>query len=325
MAKKNNSLSGLRHISDTLVRKYKESKLYTLVAEDESMLACIRNNAIGIYYNSDRVAMVRLKDNNLSCEINSYYLSDYYTTGDRVQSENKHVSPEYISSNIDTIKNNSTKRETPEKKAQQYLVHQNNSSEESSWYCFDIEYRQTTSKQRDEPKFDGRFDILAVSKSSPHRIAIIELKYGDGAIGGKSGIVKHLKDFKNFSNSDSCKENLQREIPAILQNLKSIGYNIPVEMDNSSFRYENKIEFYVICLYEDESPKGTVGGYLFNKIRPEWGTKRVSHNNAMDVDELKIDVESPKCPIDIKFLFKKVTAPTGFTITDILDNAQYDK
>lgn len=323
MSKEKDPLTGLRHISAGLVQKYKESKLYDLVKGDKSMLACIRNNAIGIYYNSDRVAMVRLKDNDLSCEISSYYLSDYHSTGDRVKSNNIHVKPDEIYSKIDTIKKNSAKRETPEKKAQQHLVFKNNSSEESNWYCFDIEYRQSTNKQTEEPKFDGRFDILAVSKSSPHRIAIIELKYGRNALGGKSGIVKHLKDFKNFSESKSCKENLKREILAILQNLKNLGYDITTELDNPSLCYADKIEFYVICLYEDESPKGTVGGYLFNKIRPEWNTKKTSRDNA--ICELDIDVESPTCPIDVKFLFKRVSSPTDFTITDILDSTEYDK
>lgn len=323
MSKKKTSLTRLRHISDDLVAKYKKSKLHDLVKNDESMLACIRNNAIGIYYNSDRVAMVRLKDDTLSCEISSYYLSDYYLTGTRTKSEIIFVTADEIQRNIDIIKYNSAKRGTPEKKAQQYIVYQNNLSKESDWYCFDIEYRQPSKVQRGSSTFDGRFDILAVSKSAPHRIAIIELKYGRGAIGGKSGVVKHLKDFKKFSESESCKENLKREIPAILQNLKDLGYDIPEELDHTSLCFENEIEFYVVCLYEDESPKGTVGGYLFNEIRSGWDTKKISRDNA--VKALGLDVESPTCPIDVKFLFKKVASPTDFTIIDILDSAEYDK
>lgn len=319
---KQNPLTGLRHIDDKLIRKFKASDLYQLV-QKENLLACIRDNAIGIYYNSDRVAKVSLSKEELKCEVSSYYLSDFYTTGIHKPSETLTVSDCEIVDNIETIIENSKVRETPEKKAQQHLIHLNNANEDSDWYCFDIEYRQSTNKQNDIPLFDGRFDILAISKQRPHRVAVIELKYGEGAIGGKSGIVKHIMDFRNFQNSKSCIHNFEVEVPAMLKNLREIGYNVPSSLAAGDIQINDKIEFIVICLYEDESPRGTVGGYLFDEKRPHWNTKRVSkNNNAMT--QLDVDVESPTCPIKINFLFKKVVSPTDLNISDILDPKQYD-
>lgn len=319
---KQNPLTGLRHIDDKLIRKFKASDLYQLV-QKENLLACIRDNAIGIYYNSDRVAKVSLSKEELKCEISSYYLSDFYTTGVHKPSETLTVSDCVIVDNIETIIENSKVRETPEKKAQQHLIHLNNANEDSDWYCFDIEYRQSTNKQNDIPLFDGRFDILAISKQRPHRVAVIELKYGEGAIGGKSGIVKHIMDFRNFQNSKSCIHNFEVEVPAMLKNLREIGYNVPTHLATGKIQFSNKIEFIVICLYEGESTKGTVGGYLFDKKRPHWNTKRVSKsNNALT--KLGVDVESPTCPININFLFKKVGSPIDLKISDILDTKQYD-
>lgn len=321
-----NSLTHLRHIDDRLIRKFKASGLYqkVLLEYKDKLLACIRDNAIGIYYNSDRVAKVSLSSNGeLKCEISDYYLSDFYKTKKRTSSKTIIQSDCEIADKIDTIIRNSEERGTSEKQAQQHLIRLNNANEKSNWYCFDIEYRQSTVKQKDTLLFDGRFDILAISKQPPHQIAVIELKYGDGAIGGKSGIVKHIMDFYNFQNSISCIHNFEVEVPAMLKNLKEIGYNVPSALATGNIQLSDKIKFVVICLYEGESTKGTVGGYLFDEKRPHWNTKRVSKsNNAMT--KLGVDVESPECPININFLFKKVDTPTDFEISDILDTSQYD-
>lgn len=280
---KHDSLTSLRHINSDLVSKFKESGLYNLIKEDD-LLACIRSNAIGIYYNSDRVAKVSFSNNKLKCEVSSYYLSDFYMTETRKKSETVYVSDNEIIDKIESIIQNSRKRETPEKKAQQHLVYLNNSNKDSNWFCFDIEYRQSTATQTDVPKFTGRFDILAISKDAPHRIAIIELKYGKDALDCKCGIVKHLKDFRDFNGSKPCHCNLSNEIPAILKNLKEIGYDVSPQLISDSIEINEHIEYYVICLYEEESTRGTVGGYLFDEKRPHWHTRRISEfHNAITV------------------------------------------
>ena len=319
---KHDPLTGLRHINRNLIEKFKDSGLYNLIKRDD-ILACIRNEAIGIYYNSDRVAKVFLSESELKCEVSTYYLSDFYLTGISRKSEPVIVSDQEIIDKLESIIQNSRKRETPEKKAQQHLVYLNNSNKDSNWFCFDIEYRQSKARQTDIPKFTGRFDILAISKNAPHRIAIIELKYGKGALGGKSGIVKHLKDFMDFNGSKSCYSNLANEITAILKNLKEIGYDVPPQLTSNSIEISEHIRYYVICLYEGESTMGTIGGYLFDNKRPNWPTKRISKSHNA-VTELGIDVESPTCPIDVTFLFKNVSSPTDFNISDILNKDLYD-
>lgn len=57
-------------------------------------------------------------------------------------------------------------------------------------------------EQKDDSKFNGQFDILAISKEKPHKVALIELKYGSGALGGKSGIHKHIEDFKKYQDKN---------------------------------------------------------------------------------------------------------------------------
>lgn len=63
----------LRGINEKLATKFKESSLCTLVKEDKDLLACIRNNAIGIYHHADKVAMVHCnREGELVCDVNDF-------------------------------------------------------------------------------------------------------------------------------------------------------------------------------------------------------------------------------------------------------------
>lgn len=293
-------MKNLRGINVSLIEKFKDSPLKELVEGDESLLAFIRDNAIGLYYNCDRIAMVKEKrDGSLKCEINGYYLDG------KSGQKNREQTPEEIAKQIDVIKRNSEgkKHGTEEKKAQQALVSRNNDNPRSKWFCFDIEYRQAKKAQGgSEDYFDGRFDILALSKEAPHRIAVIELKFNSGAIGGESGIVKHLKDFKKFNDSDICKENLREEAQTIIKNLRGLEVvKVPESLCKEGLTFSDGVEFYVICLYEgDNSPKGTVDYY-----------RKKCEESSIVLEE--------------NFLYKKVDSATEIGITDILDKEQYDK
>lgn len=313
----------LRGINETLAEQFKKSSLCTLIKKDKNLLACIRNNAIGIYHLADKVAMAhRNKKRELVCDVNDFYLSGKHT------GKEHQYKVEEICERIKDIKSNSLSRGTPEKNAQHTLVSKNNSNPDSEWFCVDIEYRQSDNVQKCRcKKFNGRFDIIAVSKKTPHQIAVIELKYNSSAIAGASGIVKHIMDFKTFSQNPVCLENLCSEIKCQLRNLNQIGVNVPERLLETSFDFSKKIEFYVITLWDDNSkqnPKETMGRYLFNDLRENWVGKTtacVSKKNAMK--ETGIDVENNP-PFYIKFLFKKVQSPTNLNIDDILQETLYD-
>lgn len=307
-----------------LIEKFKNSSLYKKIKENkDEYLLCIRNNYIGIYYNSDRIAKVYVSRKELKAVINDYYLSDHRETQKREKGSEKRVTLDEIEENIKIIKKNSDAKckSLEEKKAQQALVIANNSNPDSEWFCFDIEYRQSIKAQRKD-SFTGRFDILAISKKAPHRLAIIELKYNKESIGGVSGIAKHIEDFDTFNDeSNNCVSNLKEEVKNIITDMKSLEIDMPVlDLDYNNIE---KPEFYIICLYDTkESPRGTIGGYLFDSKREHWQTKRISKHNIMGK---KYDIESPTCPIKVKFLFKKVESPKNLEITDILNTNQYDK
>lgn len=319
-------LRGIDPKSD-LIEKFKNSSLYRKIKENkDEYLVCIRDNYIGIYYNSDRIAKVYVSRKELKTVINDYYLSDYWRTHKRKKGSEKRVTLDKIEKRIDDIKKNSDERykSSKEKNAQQMLVMANNRNPNSKWFCFDIEYEQSIKKNQ-RNHFVGRTDILAISKESPHRLAMIELKYNKESIGGGSGIAKHIKDFDTFNDeSNNCVSNLKEEVKNIITDLESLGIDMP-SLDIDYNNIENP-EFYIICLYDTkESPRGTIGGYLFDSKREHWQTKRTSKHNIMKEMRPEYDIESTECPINVKFLFKKVESPKNLGITDILDTNQYDK
>lgn len=302
-----------------LIEKFKNSSLYKKIKENkDEYLVCIRNNSIGIYYNADRIAKVYVSRKELKAVINDYYFK-------RKKGSDKRVTIDIIEENINIIKKNSDERykSSKEKNAQQMLVMANNTNPTSKWFCFDIEYEQSIRNQ-EKNHFVGRTDILAISKKSPHRLAMIELKYNKESIGGASGIAKHFKDFETFSKSKLCVSNLKKEVKNIITDMKSLEIDIPqFDLDYNNI---NDPEFYFICLYDTpKSPRGTVGGYLFDDIRKNWQTKRISKHNVIKDLGAEYDIESSDCPINVKFLFKKVESPKNLGITDILDINQYDK
>jgi hypothetical protein len=106
-----------------------------------------------------------------------------------------------------------------EREFQQLVVRENNRhgaiSHASDYYIVDIEYAYNDNVL--DKKTQARFDMIAVkwlSKSNERQnpsaptLAIIEMKYGDGALGGNAGLKKHLEDFgtlvKNGELDDFC-------------------------------------------------------------------------------------------------------------------------
>ncbi|MEK6967202.1 MAG: hypothetical protein AABX51_01070, partial [Nanoarchaeota archaeon] len=88
-----------------------------------------------------------------------------------------------------------SKYSKPEREFQQLIVRENNFSttaNQSEYFISDIEFADSV--------LGPRFDLLAVRwlasdrKSSKCRPALIEMKYGDGALIGDAGMLKHLQD-----------------------------------------------------------------------------------------------------------------------------------
>lgn len=281
----------------------------------------VRNNYLNLYYNSDSIAKVELVKKKISCKIDKYYLSGKHIKG---KNKIKKIEPSDILNSYETIKENSNGKASDEKKAQSRLVLMNNHNADSKWYCIDVEWvKAFKNKQaKDDAKFNGRFDIIAIAKKKPHIVALIELKYGSGAIGGESGIKKHIDDFKKYQDNSYFNK---QEVCDIIESQKMLGVDIPDELVDLRAEDIGGYEFYVITLNNNaeiengSTPKQTMSGYLFNDKR--WDCKKLSSDIAHSTLG---DVTNKENPIRVKFLFSTQTLD-NLNIKDIIEDGNYER
>ena len=328
----------IRGINEEMADALKNSCLHHLYTESqEELFFGIRNGYLNLYYNCDSIAKIEYKrkrtdkEKKIYCTINNYYLNG---------KNGIDISPETIHNCYQEIKDVSDQKskKTLEKRAQALLITKNNSNPKSKWFCLDVEYRKQfhNRTERDNSGFKGRFDIIAISKTKPYNIALIELKYGSKAIGGNSGIYKHIKDFKLFQDKGYFKS-LKQEIVNIIKAQVELGVNVPKELHGIEIKdILTKPEFYFIILNNNKekngsTPKQTMAGYLFkpnNNKYKDWKCKRSAKHCVEDDFG---DITQKNNDLHATFLFSKVIIPetetaktTTFGITDII-NGEYDE
>lgn len=112
-----------------------------------------------------------------------------------------------------------------EREAQQLIVRENNFGRESrstDFYCCDLEYANA----------HGRFDLVAVhwpsdpvtrKKADDRRLVIIEAKYGDTSLDGKSGLHSHTNDIYAFLRNQERVASLKEEMVQLFNQKRALG------------------------------------------------------------------------------------------------------
>lgn len=299
-------------IDDDFAKAFKESCFYKDIycKHMDEVIIGIRDGYINLYYNCDSIAKIS-KGRTLTAEISPFYASQKKLDGSEMRDK------------YEDIKEKSDNRNKEEKQAQQYLYIANNQNPNSRWFCIDIEYTKSFKGERTASGW--RFDLIAISKEKPFRVALIELKYGNGALGGKSGIRKHIKDFYDFHKHNSFKI-LRPEIVSIISSLDKIGVEIPNTLKGiTEDDFNLEPEYYFIILNNipnkegGSTPQQTISGYLFKDYR--WGCKRVSSliNKEGDFYALTENDASFR-PV---FLFSEAQLPV-LDIDNIIDHESYN-
>lgn len=301
-------------IDEKFCKEFKKTKFYSEIylKHLNEIFIGIRDGYINLYYNCDSIAKINVSSPHKAS------IAPYYTDGGK-----KTLSDDEFVSLFQTIKEKSNLRDKKEKQAQEKLVIDNNNNPQSKWFCIDVEY--TKSLKGKNTAENWRFDIIAITKSRPHKVALIELKYGKGAMKEPSGIRTHVEDFYSFFINNKF-ESIKGEIVNIINKLYDIGVCVPHSLCGLS---PNDIltdpEFYFITLNNNpengvgSTPEQTMSGYLFNDNR--WNCRRVSVlAKGKDYFEITENNDQFK-PV---FLFSEATLP-NIGIYDILDERYYTK
>lgn len=324
MKERKDSFRG-NNLCDISYENFKKSIFYKELYKkhkDELILG-IRDGYINIYYNCDSIAKIvdsKLNSQHITAEVASYYL-----TGESPNKKYIKVSGKELLDNYEVIKSNSNKRGKLEKQAQERLFIDNNMNVHSSWFCIDVEY---TKSFADKPSMeDWRFDIIAISKEKPFRVALIEIKYGFGAIGGKSGISKHIKDYYKFHKNNSY-EILKPELKSIICSLIKLGVDVPETLHNINIDdFAINPEYYFITLNNNKEvgretlPMETMAGYLFTEANGDWKAFKYSTKAGESGYYAIVGEDNSFKPV---FLFSEAILPE-LGIYDILDESKYVK
>lgn len=307
------------NIGDNFCKNFKKSKFYEVYKnhKDELFIG-VRDGYINIYYNCASIAKIDAQND---CEVIGVLSAAYIN-----QKGDVYLTDKGFEKNYEMIKSLVDKKEKSdyEKTSQERLVIDNNNNPSSDWYCLDVEYTRTKDKKE---KKGWRFDIIAISKSAPHRIALIELKYGDGSIDGDSGVQAHLDAFSKFSKDNLYDKFLKEEIISIIKKQDELGVIIPDSIKSIGVsKLADAPEFYFITLNNNKkSPKGStpkmsMGGYLFTD-KNRWGTKRLSTTDVAKYEKMVFDLKPT-------FLFSTAIVDKNGRLTkpinDILDEKCYD-
>lgn len=209
------------------------------VHHDQTLMLAIRNGYINIYYRGGNILKVSRNKN-----------GSYEATFDVNYCKSQSMKPLPLKT-ITTVEQSAEwvaafpelKRvmdeffcdhEKPEREFQQLVVRENNKSSisnETEYFISDIEAAQTR----------ARFDMLAIrwlanqKKDVTNCIpAFIEVKYGDGALDGTAGMLKHLTDISKLISNKQAYSDTVKAMEGQFNQL----YDLGLLKFNKSSRYE---------------------------------------------------------------------------------------
>lgn len=173
------------------------------VRSDDTLVLELRGTYVNVYYRGGSLYRIDQKDGYVFFTFDTDYGMDDISLPEHptvVEAPGLIYQYKAAMDKFLTLKNPKMEREF-----QQLMTRLNNRAKigkASDYYIMDIEYADT-----DERGLKAKFDMVALKWPCTKQdrkitkdlsLALIELKYGDGALGGTAGIEKHLDDLADF-------------------------------------------------------------------------------------------------------------------------------
>jgi hypothetical protein len=199
-----------KFMSDLLEKEGVLNPILTSVKKDHTLMLAIRDGFINIYYRGGSILRVTEHSKGFYRTFfdHRYNKSGYEIPSSPATIENQDDAKKWVTSFLyrkNVMDEFYSMYGKSEREYQQLVARENNNSSisnESEYFISDIEVTETAP--------GARFDMVAIRwlankrKSGDNcRLAFIEMKYGDGAIHGSAGILKHLNDIDGLiANTD---------------------------------------------------------------------------------------------------------------------------
>ena len=245
------------------------------IKQDHTLMLSIRKDYINIYYRGGNI--LRVKEQNAG-SYSSYFNEEYDKLGISVP-----TIPSTIRSKNDSVVWVNAFQELkvimdcyfstyskPEREFKQLIARENNFStisNQSEYFVSDIEFA--------DPDIGARFDILALQwlvtqrkKTGGCRPALIEMKYGDNALSGSSGLIKHIEDIDALITDKGRYQTLIITMENQFNQLDKLGllkFNRIANWTNIKIASDEKPE--VIFILANHNPRSSVLGSILSDSR----------------------------------------------------------
>lgn len=258
------------------------------ILNDNTLMLAIRENSINVYYRGGNILKLgKIKNKR---EYRAFFDKKYAagTTFLLPRSPELIVSDTQIQEWISGFPDRKqimdywfTKNPKMEREFQQLVVRENNYSSISNateYFIADIELT--------ESNIGARFDLLAFKWPSAERktdevqLALIEMKYGDSALKGRSGIVAHLKHLNKFLQSSENRKKLCDMAAGQINQLNELGLILHTKKEGRNFAV-GQDRFEVIFLFANHNPRSPI---LLSELEsPEFSSIAVETSKFCDI------------------------------------------
>ena len=222
-----------RAISNEMLGAFLHGELFPLleaVKKDDTLDMELRKDAVNIYYRGGSLFKITKKNGKYVI----FFNKKYCLTGDPVLEEYPDVKMAvehipYYKQAMDWWFHAHPKYE---REFQQVIVRENNNigniSRGTDYYIVDIEYANKV----DAAEKSARFDMVALKWLSDGAtrkdvkkvsLALIEVKYGTGALQGKAGVSDHLRDFQHFLSDRKVLEAFCKDMSTVFAQKCKLG------------------------------------------------------------------------------------------------------
>jgi hypothetical protein len=238
--------------------------ILTRVKRDQTLMFAIRDGFVNIYYRGGSILKIS-EPKTKSGEYQTFFDGRYNKSGNDTPDL-----PKIIKERDDVEKwiillpqlkflmdEFLSKYKKSEREFQQLIARENNNSNETEYFISDIEVSESIT--------GARFDMLAIRWLATQRrsgencrLALIEMKYGDGALSGNAGMLKHLQDIETLLKNKEKYAGLVHAIERQFEQLDALGllnFNKGKKFTKVTLDPEDKPE--VIFILANHNPRAT--------------------------------------------------------------------
>lgn len=238
--------------------------ILTQVKKDHTLMLAIRESYINIYYRGGNI--LKIKEYNKGFYQASFD-DQYNKSGLHIPDSPTEIKQQNDSRSwIDSFPSRKNIMDEyfsthgkAEREFQQLIARENNNStisNESEYFVLDIEVN--------EP--NARFDIMAIRWLAAERkngnkckAALIEMKYGDSALTGRAGLLKHLKDMEKLVSNQESYVRLLETMESQFNQLDELGllkFNKGTSNAKVKLNADEKPEvIFILANHNPRSPK----------------------------------------------------------------------